>query len=105
MAIRTRAELMESIRARIGEDDSDEAITLIEDINDTLTDFESRGSEDWKGRYEENDREWRRKYKERFFSANNDPAADVDTPTDTGFVEEEVKSYNYEDLFETNKKE
>ena len=40
--IRSKDELITMISQRIGEDNSDEAITLLEDISDTLTDFESK---------------------------------------------------------------
>ena len=68
MAIRSKEELMESIRARIGDDQSDEAIALLEDIDDTYTDMETRANgdgEDWKTKYETNDAAWRQKYRDR----------------------------------------
>ena len=37
MAVKTRDEIMEAIRKRIGEDTSDEAISLLEDVTDTFT--------------------------------------------------------------------
>ena len=42
MAVRTREEILNSIRARIGDDTSDEAISLVEDVTDTLADMENR---------------------------------------------------------------
>ena len=63
MAIRTREELMERVREYIGEDTTDKALSLIEDVNDTIAD-----SDEWRTRYEQNDKEWREKYKARFFS-------------------------------------
>lgn len=71
MAIRSKDELMNSIRGRIGDDTSDEALALIEDIQDTIIDFENRANgdgTDWKKKYEDNDKEWRTKYRDRFFS-------------------------------------
>ena len=79
MAIRSKEELMESIRARIGDDQSDEAIALLEDIADTYTDMETRANsdgEDWKKKYETNDAEWRQKYRDRFFNKSNDDGDD-----------------------------
>ena len=40
--IRTKDELISMISQRIGEDNSDDAITLLEDISDTFTDFENK---------------------------------------------------------------
>ena len=50
MAIKTVEELMESVRTRLGDDQSDEALALLEDISDTYGDMQSRttGGEDWK---------------------------------------------------------
>lgn len=76
MAVKTIEELMESVRNRLGDDQSDEALALLEDISDTYGDMQSRtsGGEDWKKKYEDNDAEWRQKYRDRFFhkSNNND---------------------------------
>lgn len=72
MAVRTREEILESLRNRIGSQSDDETIAFLEDVTDTLSDLEERAKGDgvdWKGKYEENDTEWRKKYTERFFSA------------------------------------
>ena len=67
--VRTYSEIMEMIKSRVGDDSSDETIRFIEDISDTLNDYEARlgDSTDWKAKYEENDKEWREKYRSRFF--------------------------------------
>ena len=92
MAVRTRDEIIELVKTRIGEDTSDEALGFLEDISDTLSDYDTRITEsgDWKTRYEENDAEWRKRYKDRF------DGAVVDDPDPK---EDEPKSYRYEDLF------
>jgi hypothetical protein len=68
MAVRTREEILEAIRSRIGEDTSDESISLLENIADTMEDYETRVADktDWKNKYDELDATWRRKYIERF---------------------------------------
>lgn len=66
MAIKTIEELMDAVRARVGEDTSDEAIAFVEDVSDTLASLSN--AEDWKKRYEDNDAEWRKRYQDRFFS-------------------------------------
>ena len=97
MAVRTKDELLEIIRGRIGDDTSDETISFIEDITDTLSDYEEKATnsnnEDWKTKYEENDKMWREKYRERFFSKEVEKE-------DEDFSEDEVKSLSYDDLFE-----
>lgn len=97
MAVRTKDELLEIIRGRIGDDTSDETISFVEDITDTLSDYEEKATnsnnEDWKTKYEENDKMWREKYRERFFSKEVEKE-------DEDFSEDEVKSLSYDDLFE-----
>lgn len=68
MAVKTRDEIMEAIRKRIGEDTSDEAISLLEDVTDTFADYETRVADktDWKTKYDEMDASWRKKYMDRF---------------------------------------
>ena len=98
MAVRTKEEILELISGRIGEDTSDEAISMIEDITDTLDDYQARVEEsgDWKSKYEENDAAWRARYKERFFgSAEEEPAPDPEEPEDA-----EKEKTTFEELFE-----
>lgn len=67
--IKTRDELLEALKGKLGDDTSDETLALIEDVSDTLTDYETKtkDSTDWKAKYEEKDKEWRQKYRDRFF--------------------------------------
>lgn len=69
--IKSKTEIMESIKAKFAEDTDDSTLSFIEDVNDTLDDLASKASDstDWQKKYEENDKAWREKYKERFFSA------------------------------------
>ena len=93
MAIRTREEILNSIRSHFGEDTSDETLALVEDISDTISDFENKANNDgqnWKQRYEENDAAWRKKYRDRFFSGSSDD----DEPE-----QPEKKNYTFENLF------
>lgn len=79
MAVRTREEILESIRTRVGEATDDDTITFIEDVTDTLTDLETKANgngEDWEKKYRENDESWRKKYTERFFSNEPVPVPD-----------------------------
>lgn len=76
MAVKTREEILESFKSRLGENPDDESISFLEDVTDTLDDFEKRANgdgEDWKSKYEENDASWRKKYTERFFSDEPNP--------------------------------
>lgn len=90
MAVLTSEELIEKVKARIGEDTSDEAIGFLEDVSDTLADYNDKLKEDWKTKYEENDKEWRKRYTDRF---NGEEIKQLETKED----KDEVKTY--EDLF------
>lgn len=92
MAVKTVDEIMAKVRERIGEDNSDEAIGFIEDISDTLESFSN--AEDWKTKYEENDKKWREKYRDRFFTSKEEVEEDdIEEP-------EEKEKKKFEDLFE-----
>lgn len=98
MAVKSRDEILESIRARVGEQNDDETISFLEDVSDTLTDLETKAKgdgEDWKTKYEENDASWRKRYTERFFSSdpNTDPDPDPDPDPKPN------KPTKFEDLF------
>ena len=76
MAVKTREEILESFKSILGENTDDETISFLEDITDTLDDFEKRANgdgTDWKSKYEENNENWRKKYTERFFSDEPEP--------------------------------
>ena len=89
MAKLTKDELLERVKNFLGEDTSDDALALIEDITDSV----EVDTEDWKTKYEENDKEWRQKYKDRFFSKEVD---------DKDEVEEEEEKRSFSDLFKEN---
>lgn len=86
-------EILEALKSKL-DDTSDETLALIEDVSDTLKDYEDRTKDttDWKTKYEENDKEWRQKYHDRFFSDD-----DSDGDDKGGSEEPEVKTFD--DLF------
>lgn len=100
MAVKSKDEIMKAIKDRLGDDSSDEALGLIEDVSDTFDSLETQVSEsgDWKTKYETNDKEWREKYKERFFSSGTNNDEDNNEPD---YEDETKKPLNYEDLFKT----
>ena len=74
--VKTKDEILEAIKAKIGEEISDEDVSLLEDVTDTLNDFENKSkaetNTDWKAKYEENDKEWRKRYTDRFFNKGDE---------------------------------
>lgn len=97
---RTKSELLEQVRAIIGEDTSDNALNLLSDLSDTIDDYEksSSGGEDWKKKYEENDAQWRQKYKERFFAKIETKEDSEDNEPSIEEPKEEQKT-KFEELF------
>lgn len=96
---------MEQIKSHLGEDTSDEALTLLEDITDTINDLDTKAKgdgTDWKLKYEENDKQWRDKYRDRFFNGNKDNHDNNDNDDEqNGGSNESPKTF--EELFSTNK--
>lgn len=70
MAIKSREDLLKSLNTLIGDNSTDENLAILEDVTDTLKDYEEKTADqtNWKTKYEQNDAEWRKKYKERFLS-------------------------------------
>lgn len=64
MAILTKQQLLEAVQGKLT--DSDDDLTILENITDTLNSFENTENEDWKKKFEENDKAWRERYKARF---------------------------------------
>ncbi len=89
MAILTKDEMLAKISAITGKSTSDDVLSLIEDVSDTLDSM--KDVEDWRSKYEQLDSTWRQRYKDRFFS-------DVDNEDMTEIKEEKIKSYD--ELFE-----
>lgn len=92
MAKLSKNELIEKVKKYVGDRTDDETIEIIEDISDSI---DSSDADEWKKKFEENDKMWREKYISRFLENKED---EPDTPTEH---EEEEKEYNsFEDLFE-----
>lgn len=96
MAVKSRAEIMESLRESFSEQTNDSVLSIIEDVSDTLSDFEEKinSETDWKTKYEENDEMWRNKYKERFFSGEEKLDNQTNENTST-----ETKPKTFQELF------
>ena len=98
MAVRTIEEILESVKTRVGDSTEDADLEFIEDVSDTLNDLQlkSVGQEDWKKKYEENDKSWREKYKERFFSTSANEKEEIE---DNKGIKMEEKPKTFSDLF------
>ncbi len=110
MAVRKKEEILEWIKKKIGDSTEDEDLIFLEDLDDTFNDYESRGKEetDWKSKYEENDKEWRRKYRDRFFDGKKEEREERYEEREERYEdgEDEVKEKTkFEELFEEKEEE
>lgn len=99
--VKTKEELLEFLKERFKDSTEDDVLAFLEDLSDTIDDMTARMSDetDWKTKFEENDKAWREKYRDRFYSA---PKEDVDVD----FIEPDTsdeKTYTYDDLFDDGK--
>lgn len=92
MAVRTTEEILESIKTRVGDSTEDADLEFLEDVTDTLSNLKSKteSQEDWKTKYEENDKRWREKYRDRFFEKKEEQGEEK---------EETDPPKTFEDLF------
>ena len=100
MAIRTKEEILESIKNIVGDSTDDNTLQVLEDVTDTFTDFENKTANqtDWEAKYKENDEVWRKKYAERFYTG--DPS--VPPKNNESVIDEpDDKPTRFEDLFTT----
>lgn len=97
MAIKSREEILNAIKGIIGERTDDESMSILEDVQDTFTDFETRTRDttDWQKKYNDLDAEWRKKYRDRFFS-HSDEEPEEEEPDF-----EEEKPLTFDSLFTT----
>lgn len=92
MAIKSNEDLMNGIRSILGDRTDEEALGLLEDMDDTLKDYATNANIDWKNKYDENDAAWKQKYRDRFFRT----VVDED---DKLKDEPEEKKLTYDSLF------
>lgn len=93
MAIKTKQEILDSLKKFIpDEDTSDDTLTFLQDVSDTL----DAGAEnvDYKQQLADNDKQWRQKYRDAFYS----PPDKSDSEQDS---DPEPKHRSYADLFKT----
>lgn len=100
MAVKTLQEITTAMNTLLGDAPSDEGLALLEDITDTIN---NNGNEDWHRKYEENDKAWRKRYKDRF----TNPPDGVNEPEgldNDGDKQARKKPRSYDDLFKVKEK-
>jgi len=96
MAVKTKDEILNSIKTIIGENTDDNVLTVLEDVSDTFDDYSDKVKDttDWKKKYEDNDAEWRQKYKDRFYGVVGEEDDDFEEKP-----KPDNKPKTFEDLF------
>lgn len=94
MAVRTTQEIIDALKESFGESPDDNQLAMLEDVSDTFSDLNEKCSEDWKTKYEENDKAWRKRYTDRFSGKD---VSEPSPPED----DTEPKPLTYESLFKT----
>lgn len=101
MAVLSHDDFMSAVKGLAGDNADDNTLTMIENFTDTFNDLETRANDttDWKSKYEQNDNEWREKYKARFFdgSAGTDPATGIKEQKED--ITDDGKEISFDDLF------
>ena len=97
----------EKVNSIIGEKTDDEALSFLEDMQDTYNDMQKRiedaNGQDWKKKFEDNDRMWRAKYKHRW---NSGVAGNPDEPEEDEELKalKKAESITIDDLFKDDGK-
>lgn len=100
--VKTKEELLEFLKERFKDSTEDDVLAFLEDLSDTIDDMSARVTDetDWKTKFEENDKAWREKYRDRFYSA---PKEDIDVDFIEPDTSDDEKTYTYDDLFDDGK--
>ena len=92
MAIKSIDEIMTGLEGYLGEDTSDETLSFLQDIRDTITANNNAARiQELEHQLEETDRTWRKRYRDTFFGSS--PAEEMDDPS------EPESPLKFDDLF------
>lgn len=118
MAKLTIDELKNKAKTILGDRTDDDALSFLEDLNDTISTDEVTNDSEWKKKYEalekdkdELDKAWRQRYRDRFFSADShiegepqpkdtNPANNAHATTEEIDLEAEANKVRFDDLFQ-----
>lgn len=91
---KSKEEINAQLKAFIGDNTSDEAISLLEDINDSMDEVDVSSYEkdiaDLTQKVLDTEAEWRNKYISRFGESNGVPASETETNIDNDIPEEDA---------------
>ena len=93
---------MSKLKAIVGDKTDDKTLAFIEDVDETFNSKNKGDNEDWKKKYEDNDKMWREKYRDRFFNKANDEPEDEEEAEQEKQIEKDTKEaekLRFENLF------
>lgn len=107
MAVKSKDELLSSLKTIVGDTPSDEALTLLEDMSDTLDNSTGGSSDEDKNKIEElekqvkdTDEMWRKRYADRFLNPSDDNGnGSDDDNSDDGQDDDNESPKTFEELF------
>lgn len=108
MSVKSKDELLQSVKGLLGDTPSDEGIALLEDISDTLdnstggsSDEDKKTIEELQKKVKEVDDNWRKKYTERFMKPSDDNPDDEPNEDDKD-DEEDNSPKTFDELFSSS---
>lgn len=103
MAVLDKEGLTAALKSLLGDRDDDDALKLLEDLTDTYDSYND--GEDWKAKFEENDKAWRDRYKARFFDGDESNDAKDSNESTESDESEDAEKITVDDLFEDEDEE
>ena len=100
MAILSKEEFLNKVNSVLGSRSDEEAISFLEDMADTYNDLEAKAKgtgEDWKQKFEENDKAWQEKYRRRFMSGGGSTVIESNEESEPEVTPETI---TIEDIFQ-----
>ncbi len=98
MAIIKKADWLDKFSKFIGDDTSEEAIELIEDVSDS---WDEGDGENWKEKYDELDADWKKRYRDRFFDGGSNPPKDESAGGSDDGDEDKIVLRTYDDFYKS----
>jgi 5-methylcytosine-specific restriction endonuclease McrBC GTP-binding regulatory subunit McrB len=125
MAIKTKDEIMNQLKELLKDNTEDSTLSLLEDVDDTLTagsdstDWQKKFKEseaewqkkvddkdkEWQKKVDDKDKEWRTKYQQRFFSSNNKEDEKEKEKDKEAEAKDRAETIGIDDLFTESKGE
>lgn len=109
MSVKSKDELLQSVKGLLGDTPSDEGIALLEDISDTLdnstggsSDEDKKTIEELQKKVKEVDDNWRKKYTERFMKPSNDSKLDDEFEENDNEEQEDNSPKTFDELFSSS---